>query len=178
MGERVNVEIKAIARNLGEIRKSVRALGPAYVGTFRQVDTYLKVAKGRLKLREWVDGEGGELVYYDRENVPRPKRSRVTIAAVSEPRGVKEILERGLGVMVVVEKVREIYRYKGTQIHLDTVKGLGTFVELEREVEDDVHALQEGEKELNRLMKRLGIADKDLLIGSYSDLLQPEPPSR
>lgn len=176
MGEKVNVEIKAVARDLGEVREGVLGLNPARIGVFHQVDTYFKTARGRLKLREWVDDGRAELVYYDRENVSGPKRSRLITAEVSDPKGVKEILREGLGVMVVVEKVREILRLRGTQIHLDDVKGLGTFIELEREVGDD--AVEEGVKELKRLMERLGIADEDLIAGSYSDLLHRKPPSK
>jgi len=69
---------------------------------------------------------------------------------------------------VIIDKEREIYIYKGTQIHLDTVQNLGTFIEFERRttnINNDYRVLEE-------LIKSLHIKNPDLIQGSYSDLLK------
>jgi adenylate cyclase class IV len=80
--------------------------------------------------------------------------------------------------LIVIEKVREIYQYQWTavssnypyiQVHLDTVKNLVKFVELEMETSEKT---QEKDKEiLYNFANELGIEEKQLVELSYSDLL-------
>jgi adenylate cyclase class 2 len=160
------IEMKATLRTLTPARDRLNAMGARRQGTYRQVDTYFNVQTGRLKLRE-VDGEPtSKLVYYDREDIPDLKRSDIVILDTDDPATLKAILERAIGVKVTVTKRREIYRHQGTQIHLDDVEGLGTFIEFERPITD----LPEDRRHLEGLMDGLGVGREDLLTGSYSDL--------
>jgi len=167
------VELKARVPDLEVIRNRLHGLGASYVGRFHQKDTYFEVPKGRLKLREVVGEEEARLIYYERADTAGPRRSRVFIIRVQRTSPFIKRLLQILKVRVVVEKVREIYRHEGTQIHLDRVKGLGTFVEFEREVDSTPQAVEEGRAILETLMRRLGIAPGDLEPLSYGDLLQP-----
>jgi len=151
---------------LDAVRERVNAMGVRMQGTYRQTDTYFNVSSGRLKLRE-VDGEDAStLVYYDREDVPDPKQSDVNILETRQTGTLKFILESSLGVMVTIEKTREIYHHEGTQIHLDVVDGLGRFVEFERPITD----IEADREVLRSLMRALEIEQDDLLTRSYSDL--------
>ena len=142
-------------------------MGACHVGTHRQRDTYFNVLGGRLKLRD-VEGEAlSKLIYYKREDVAEPKKSDVLLHNAHEPKSLKAILERALGKKAVIKKTREIYQHKGTQIHLDTVDELGTFIEFEREIRDS----QEDRAVLDDLRKALGIEEWDLIEGSYGDLM-------
>jgi len=161
------IELKARASSLEPARGRVAAMGARYVGTHRQRDTYFNVPGGRLKLRE-VEGEAlSKLIYYERENVSEPKKSDVLLHDALGLKSLKAILEKALGTKVVIEKTREIYRQVGTQIHLDTVDGLGTFIEFEREMRDP----PADRVVLDELMVALGIEEGDLIEGSYSDLM-------
>jgi predicted adenylyl cyclase CyaB len=71
-----------------------------------------------------------------------------------------------LGKKVVIDKTREIYRYKETQIHLDKVKDLGSFVEFERRLND----IQRDQEALVVLIKQFDLKKEGLVRGSYSDL--------
>jgi predicted adenylyl cyclase CyaB len=165
------IEIKARLPSLGPARRKILSMGASTDGTFTQVDTYYNSTAGRLKLRE-VDGEPtSKLIHYDREDTPDPKRSDVTIHETEEPRSLKTILERALGVKVTVTKTREIYRHQGTQIHLDKVEDLGTFIEFERPITD----LPRDREILQKLMQKLNIKAEDLITGSYSDLKLDTP---
>ena len=98
---------------------------------------------------------------------------------VQEPALFKTLLERLLKPRVTVEKVREIYRYRGTgvgskypyvQIHLDSVEKLGTFIEFEMESSEKME--KRGKQILRDLMRKLGLSESQLEKYSYSDLLR------
>lgn len=166
------VELKARVVDHDFLRKKLSALRAKHWGTFQQTDIYFKVPEGRLKLREVKDDSTAELIYYERENIVGPKRDDAFILRVQEPEELKKILKKILTPVVVVEKVREIYRYKGTQIHLDTVKKLGKFIEFERQTSDDPKRIKKDRLNLEKLMKKLKIDPSNLESLSYSDLIQ------
>jgi len=166
------VELKAKIEDLDIVRDKLTSLGAQYIGTFRQIDVYFDVPEGRLKLREVEDDNKVELIYYQRENIAEPKKSDVFILKIQEPAFLKTILGRLLKIIATVEKVREIYRYQGTQIHLDRVKNLGTFLEFERETSAGAQAIRNNRQVLGKLMEKLGISSESLEELSYSDLIQ------
>ncbi|UCG45328.1 MAG: class IV adenylate cyclase [Candidatus Bathyarchaeota archaeon] len=166
------VELKARADDLGQVRRKTLSLGAHHVDTIRQTDTYFKVPKGRLKLREVNGRDVAELVYYEREDIVGPKRSSVFILEIEKPTIFKSLLKKILETQTIVVKQREIYRYKGTQIHLDVVEKLGSFVEFERKVSSNVKTLNEDRQVLNDLLERLEIQRAKLEKLSYSDLAQ------
>jgi adenylate cyclase class 2 len=133
----IMIELKAKISDHTQLRKNLSAIGAQHVGTFQQSDLYFKVPEGRLKLREIEGSRTAELIYYERENIPRPKRDEVFILRIQEPDELKNILNKILTPLASIKKFREIYQYQGTQIHLDTVKSLGKFVEFERQTADD-----------------------------------------
>lgn len=53
---------------------------------------------------------------------------------------------------------------------MDTVEGLGEFVEFEVSI-NECDLIEDGEKTANELMHKLGIQEKDLLTGAYADHL-------
>ena len=164
------VELKAKVENLSSIQNVLIQSRSEKVGVFHQVDTYYEVPKGRFKLRE-VEGKAqAELIYYEREDVAKPKRNSVFILSIPNPQTLKLILEQILKVKAVVDKVREIYVHEGVQVHLDTVKGLGHFVEFERITSQNAEQQEKDMAKLERLRAQLDISPKSLKRLSYSDL--------
>ncbi|HIE14019.1 TPA: CYTH domain-containing protein [Candidatus Bathyarchaeota archaeon] len=161
------IEIKAKVDNLNIVREKLYDLGAVKVGIFRQIDTYFDVPEGRLKLRETEDSEILELVYYERENIPGPKRSKVYVLRFKKSNNIQDKLDKILKKTVIVDKIREIYLYKGTKIHLDNVRGLGMFVEFEKKVCN----IERDKEFLRCLMKKLSLNEKHLESFSYSDLV-------
>ena len=106
--------------------------GAEPLGTFAQIDSYFFLGERRLKLRSVEGATEGQLVYYERPDMSGVKESRVLLASVSDAVAVREILTQVLPVKAEVRKTREIYRLQGVQVHLDTVVGLGKFLELEK----------------------------------------------
>jgi predicted adenylyl cyclase CyaB len=137
--------------------------------TLRQVDTYFVVPTGRLKLRE-VEGRRAQLVYYERPDLPDVKASRVLLANIEDGSGLRALLSAALGVKATVAKSREIWRWEGVQVHLDTVEDLGSFVEFE-EVVAKSQDLPQAQAHLRRLLGELGIRPEALVATSYGDLV-------
>jgi len=122
----INIEIKAKCSDHEPIKQILLANNADFMGLDHQTDTYYQVKSGRLKLRE--GNIENTWVYYQRESKSGPKQSNVTLYK-SKTSTLKEILEQALGVLVVVEKKREIYYIDNVKFHLDKVKKLGSFVE-------------------------------------------------
>ena len=160
------IEIKARVSSLDPIREKILSWGAMLQGTYLQTDTYFNTASDRLKMRRVAGEPKAMLIYYDREDIPDPKQSDILIVETGEPETLKAILGRSIGVKVTVEKTREIYQHQGTQVHLDEVEGLGTFIEFERHITD----LPEDRRVLEDLMEELNIEAGDLVKVSYSDL--------
>jgi len=160
------LEIKARVESLEAVRKKLKALNAHFVGTFHQIDTFFNVPQGRLKLRMVKGEEKATLIYYEREDILGPKRSKALVLKISEQELFRSFFEKVLGKKVVIDKRREIYVYEETQIHLDTVENLGTFVEFERKSKDFV----KDNEIFEDLTIKLEIKNKDRLEGSYSDI--------
>jgi adenylate cyclase class IV len=169
-----NVEIKARAADLAPARAVLAARGARFAGLDHQVDTYFRVASGRLKLREG-DIENA-LIHYERENTAGPKHSKVGLLATTPGSPLKDMLTAALGIVVVVDKRREIHFLGNVKIHLDEVAGLGTFVEIEAIDDDGTRPLEALRAQCEELMTAFGIRDEDLLAVSYSDLLRGKGP--
>ena len=165
------VELKARVVDHELLRKKLSALGAKYIGTFQQSDFYFKVPEGRLKLREVEDNSAVELIYYDREDIAGPKSDSAFILCVKEPGKLKRMLKEILTPLVIIDKVREIYMYCGIQIHLDTVRKLGNFLEFEKKTDNNPKAIEKGRQILQKLIEQLEIDPSNLESLSYSDLI-------
>ena len=75
----------------------------------------------------------------------------------------------GFAPAATVEKERERYRFDGATVTLDSVEGLGEFVEVEREAEEsDVERVREGVRET---IRALGLDPDEQVRTSYLGLL-------
>ena len=110
------------------------------------------------------------MIYYEREDTASPKRSSVSLLSIPNPQALKQILERILPVKTIVDKVREIYMHEGVQVHLDAVKGLGTFIEFERLTTQDQGQQQRDLDRLETLRQQMGVKSESLERLSYGDL--------
>ncbi|MFA5364267.1 MAG: class IV adenylate cyclase [Candidatus Bathyarchaeia archaeon] len=166
------VELKAKVTDHETLREELIQQGATFVGVFEQTDQYFVVPEGRLKLRETKGIDTVELIYYERENIAGPKSDDAFLLKVEDANDFKAMLCKVLFPLVVVEKVREMYVVNGTQVHLDTVTGLGKFIEFERHTLDDSSKLESDRHVLWQLMKTLEIDPKNLETHSYSDLVK------
>ncbi|MBI4033734.1 class IV adenylate cyclase [Candidatus Saccharibacteria bacterium] len=165
----LNVEIKARCRNQKNIRALLESKKADFKGLDHQVDTYFKVKQGRLKLRE--GNIENALIFYERNNKTGPKKSKTTLFKLNSGSSLKEILIKFLEVLVIVDKQREIYFISNVKFHIDTVKGLGTFIEIEAIDKNGIIGSKELHEQCQFYLDLLKIREKDLIPHSYSDLL-------
>jgi homotetrameric cytidine deaminase len=164
---RRNVELKAMDPDPARSLAVCRELGAEDRGVLRQRDTYFRARSGRLKLREEEPG-GATLIQYDRPDAAEARESRYRLSPVPDPDELRASLDAALGTLVVVAKERHLLLWDGVRIHLDTVEGLGSFVELEGVAASESDLAGEHEK-VAHLRAALGI--QEVLSDSYSDRL-------
>lgn len=167
--EHLNVEIKAKCSDQNKVREILKSRHADYIGVDHQVDTYFKVNSGRLKLREG-DIENF-LIYYDRGNEEGPKESKIILFKNNPSSTLKEILTTANGILAVVDKTREIYFIGNVKFHIDSVKNLGEFVEIEAIDKDGLIGKDKLYEQCKEYTKLLDILETDLVSCSYSDLI-------
>jgi len=173
------IELKVRADH-GPIRDRLRELGSEFLGTVRQVDTYYD-HPGRsfaetdeaLRIRrEELPGGGsvarltykGPLV----ESASKTREERETV--VEDPEALDAILrELDFEPTPPVCKDRERFVLEGYTIALDTVEGVGSFVEVEREGSaKEIEELREGAR---NLLSDLNVNPTEHVRTSYLELV-------
>jgi len=167
--KRLSIEIKAKRDDCGRIREILKSRNADFKGTDHQIDTYFKVNSGRLKLRE--GNIENFLIFYKRGDQEGPKQSDIILSKYDPKSSLKETLAKSLGVLVVVDKKREIYFLENVKFHIDTVVNLGTFVEIEAIDSDGTIGREKLLEQCNEYLGLFNIAKEDLVSVSYSDLL-------
>ena len=165
----LNVEIKAHCDNQEKIRDILKEKRADFKGIDHQVDTYFNVRSGRLKLRE--GNIENSLIFYDREEKKGPKESKVILLSHDPKTNLKEILVCSLGVVVEVDKQRAIYFLDNVKFHIDKVKGLGNFIEIEAIDKNGTIGTERLHEQCRQYLNLFNVAEKDLISSSYSDLL-------
>src|ERR687894_431463 len=125
-----NVELKAHDEDPGRTLERALAAGAQDRGVLRQRDTYFAVPRGRLKLREEEPG-GATLIAYERPDAASERVSHYRLVPVPDPEALRAALAAANGIDVVVVKRRHLLLWETVRIHLDEVRGLGSFLELE-----------------------------------------------
>ncbi len=164
-----NIEIKARVADLNRLRVLAEGLSDAPARLIEQQDTYFNCPNGRLKLRQ-IKGQTAQLIFYRRPDSSASKLSDYTISEIPYPNQILAILAAALGIRATVVKTRTLFIVGQTRIHLDSVEGLGSFMELEVVLQDSQSA-EEGHAITRKLVGLLEISEGDLLAGSYADLL-------
>lgn len=165
----LNVEIKARCTQPDKIKTILKERSARFLGVDHQIDTYFKVNEGRLKLREGTIEN--TLIHYVRPDQAGPKQSQIELYHPEPNANLKVVLEKALGVMTVVDKQRAIYFIKNVKFHVDEVKQLGAFVEIEAIDETGTIGVEQLLAQCNFYLELFGIQEQDLIDRSYSDLI-------
>lgn len=163
------IEIKAKCANGQKIKEILFANGAHFKGMDHQVDTYFKVPKGRLKLRE--GNIENTLIYYNRPNQAGPKKSEVTYYKPPMDKALKSVLVEAMDILTIVDKKRGIYFIDNVKFHIDEVENLGDFVEIEAIDERGILGTQKIKEQCQYYLDLFGIQEQDLIEVSYSDLM-------
>jgi predicted adenylyl cyclase CyaB len=164
-----NFEFKARAEDLNKLEQKLLGLNPVFKGEDHQIDTYFNVPFGRLKLRE--GNIENALIYYERPDTADAKQSVIILYKHQPDTSLKEILAKVNGIKVVVDKRRKIYFIGNVKFHFDTVKNLGTFIEVEAIDETGDKGLDKLKEQCNKYFLFFGLNKSVLVDKSYSDLI-------
>jgi predicted adenylyl cyclase CyaB len=167
-----NVEVKARVKDRERLEQIL--YGRAAPTLLSQRDTFFRCPEGRLKLRE--EATSAELIFYARETRSAARESRYWRSPVADAAGMKALLAAAFGIVGVVDKQRLLFLLGQTRVHLDAVRGLGTFVELEV-VLSEHQTIELGQQIAAALMRELEIEQDDLLGQAYVDLLPSGSPA-
>ena len=164
-----NIELKIKVGDFRDIRRKLDDLGGIFKGKMHQIDTYYNKNNARLKIRE-INNKTFEIISYRRPNTSGHKISNYNIKPLSghECQLQKSQLRNTLGERVIVDKIRRLWLYKNTRIHLDKVKKLGNYLELETVVRGDI---EEAMGEFNLVVRNLKLERFEKIAGSYSDIV-------
>ncbi len=160
-----NLEIKVKLTSHKEVKEILEKNKIPFEELLLQKDIYYKVDKGILKLR--IENDKQTLIFYDRNEKSEKRWSDYHLLEIDKT-DANKYLKRFLDVLIIVSKKRELYLYKNTRIHLDYIKRLGYFLELETRV---IKGAKDAEKRFAFMMDLLKIRDKTEIRASYNDLL-------
>jgi len=160
----LNLELKIKVDSHRKYVSALKQAGAQNPGTLKQKDVYYKVKNGLLKLRI-ENGTYTLIKYFRNENGKRwSNYELMKIEAKNPERYLNEIFD----VEAVVFKEREYWLYKNTRVHLDTVKGLGKFLELETLLTRD---RTDATEKFNEIVKILDLDPTKQIHSSYKNLL-------
>jgi predicted adenylyl cyclase CyaB len=160
-----NLEIKIKIESHQKLRDSLIEIGADNIGVLNQKDVYYTVPEGLLKLR--LENGKESLIFYRRDEKGSNRWSDFDVLKF-ENRGGENFLKKIFTIETVVEKRRELFIYKNTRIHLDEVKSLGSFVELETLV---LKGKDDAKVRFENIIKLLELDTSKELRKSYRDLL-------
>jgi predicted adenylyl cyclase CyaB len=166
---RSNIELKARCPDRKFVREALRTLGAEDCGVEQQIDSYFSTGAYRMKLRESSSGNH-TLIWYSRPNTSGSRKSTYRLQSIPDPRTKRRILSQAMGIKQVVTKDRHLFRIGPTRIHLDSVDELGSYLEFEVVLGDDVTESQ-GHEIIADLRLHLNVRDEDLVSRSYADLV-------
>ena len=176
------VELKVRAAHDG-VRNRLGDIGAEPSGTVRQIDTYydhpvrdFAETDEAFRIRLEAGGADGNdsrtRVTYKGPLVDPDSKTREELETeIEDGETMASILEAlSFEAAATVEKTRERFRYDGYTITLDSVDGLGEFVEIETGAEE-IDPARDGAIEL---LDRLGLNAEDSIRRSYLGLLLDE----
>ncbi|XOU94631.1 MAG: class IV adenylate cyclase [Candidatus Kerfeldbacteria bacterium] len=162
----MEIEIKAQVKNFTEVKKNLKKIGAKYIGKKNQIDYYYSLYKrsiGKKRgsvMRVRHDRIIGEtrLEFHKPKNIYAAEEIELEVHSLPI---VKRILkEMKAKQEFVIDKERLVYRKGKIEIVLDTIKALGTFVEVEIEGRDT----KKNRKLLYKMLDQLGIEKSQILL--------------
>lgn len=165
-----NIELKVKVKNFKEINERLKKMRAEFARKLIQVDTYYNVPAGRLKFRE-INRCEYEFIFYQRPDRVGSKISDYLVWKIkpSQAELAKSFFKKILGEKLKVVKTRRLWLYKNTRIHLDQVKNIGNFLELETVIaKKDLIFFK---KEHEEIIKLLNLNKYKKIDKSYSDLV-------
>lgn len=161
----INLELKIKVPSHKKLESLLNNNFASHQGILKQKDIYYKAKNGLVKLR--IENGKYTMIKYLRDETGKrwSNYELMELYAENPEKYLSDILE----IIVVVEKRRKLYLYKNTRIHLDEVKNLGKFLELETLVKE---GRQKATEEFNEVKYFLRLDKYDEIRMSYKHLIE------
>lgn len=160
-----NLEIKVKLDSHKRIKKILSSNNIKLAEVLKQKDIYYNVKEGLLKLR--IENGNKTLIFYNRNEKLKKRWSDYFLLDLKN-QDAENFFNKFLQKTAEVKKIRELYLFKDTRIHLDKVNDLGNFLELETRV---TNGLRDAEKRFNYLVELLELKNYPEIRNSYRNLL-------
>jgi adenylate cyclase class 2 len=160
-----NLELKIKVTSHQSSKKILEQIGAENKGILNQKDVYYSVPNGLLKLR--IENGNESLIFYNRNENDKNRWSDFEFLKFVNGKGEK-FFNKLFDAEVIVKKKRELFYYDDTRIHLDTVKFLGKFLELETLV---INGKVDAKKRFVKIISLLKLDEAKQIRKSYRDLL-------
>jgi len=173
----IEVEIKVPVDDFASIREALKKTYTSFVGYSRDDDMYFnhpcrdfKNTDEALRIRN--SSSEGYVVTYKGPRLQGSMKSRTELnMKIEDFNNFLQILKQvGFEFSAHVVKVREKWTIGVASVNLDTVEGLGKFVEVEVNVET-VDNVIDAEGIINGILRTLGLEDKPTIRESYLELI-------
>jgi adenylate cyclase class IV len=130
-----------------------------------QTDTHFAIKEGCLKLRE----EKGKttLIHYFRSNDLIARSLTYSLEPILDATSKIGELTKIYDIQGIMKKRRRLFICSQTEIHLDMVQNVGSFLELEVNVQD---ASEESTTVINQWCDRLKLDQSTFLCCTYADI--------
>lgn len=170
----IEMELKAVLKNKLQVREKLKKDGCKWVLVGRQEDTIyekndtLQVVQVPIfRIRKCDDNTNLTLKVLE-EDVDTAEELELSISDGTIMDKILQII--GFSIKVKIVKRREITKYKGFNICIDEVEGLGDFIEIERmsEKSTDKNVVYQ---EIKKILFELGIEEQDLRKEKYYKML-------
>ena len=161
----LNLEIKLQLDSHESIRQILNNLQAQFVKDINQKDIYYKMKGCLLKLR--IEDDGESIIKYNRDEVNPDRFSDYEVIYLKSS-GSEKFFSSLFEVEAVVQKIRSLYLFDNTRIHLDKVKDLGTFLEFETLV---INGMEDAKARFSFLVGVFGLDTTKQLKCSYRDLI-------
>ena len=161
-----NLELKIKCDFFDEVKNCLEEINADYTGELNQKDIYFRVENRLLKLR--IENGEQSLIKYTRDETGKDRWSDFQVIKLPD-QNAEDFFEDLFDIETVVEKKRLVYIYDNTRIHLDKVKGLGEFLELETLV---LNGLKDAKSRFNYMVKKLKLDLSSQIKNSYKILIE------
>ena len=179
------VEVKSSIEDREVLRRRIEAIGGAFVSEVVQEDVYfrhpcrdLKERDEALRLRQ--EGKETILTFKGKKIGAFAKMREELEVSVGSFKETAAILKKlGFSEGFVIRKRRAVYKVGDIAVSLDSVEGLGEFIEVEAQAAtagadtvDGLHLLEEAKAKVFEVVDKLGLQRDRLSTASYLELLE------
>ncbi|WP_340820087.1 class IV adenylate cyclase [Methanolobus sp. WCC4] len=168
----LEIEVKARADHQ-QAKELLTDMGAHFIGVQHHSDTYFNAphrdfgnTDEALRIRS-VDGRS--VMTYKGKKLDTVSKTREEFETDVDGGNTRSILlALGFYESGVVKKIREVFKYEDMTICLDSVEGLGEFMEVEIGAESDIETHK---KQIFSFLENFGIGEEDSIRTSYLEMV-------